>query len=177
MLVLGSSGENVHRFGAFVSTVLFAHRPPSLTWGPIKASCQINVSCNLLITMCWYQKLIIEYFCSDCIPPNVLMHYDWDLMGVLDWVHFSMTSYQKETLLILYHFCYSFFLVGWLGFYGISTFVGYLTPNPFLCKLSILFQTIQFRMSTKFNCQKTFLFQTIQFIQTILIQLILFTHS
>ena len=24
--------------------------------------------------------------------------------------------------------------VGWLGFYGISTFVGYLTPNPFLCK-------------------------------------------
>ena len=26
-------------------------------------------------------------------------------------------------------------LVGWLvGFYGISTFVGYLTPNPFLYK-------------------------------------------
>ena len=26
--------------------------------------------------------------------------------------------------------------IGWLvcGFYGISTFVGYLTPNPFLCK-------------------------------------------
>ena len=24
---------------------------------------------------------------------------------------------------------------GWLvGFYGISAFVGYLTPNPFLCK-------------------------------------------
>ena len=25
-------------------------------------------------------------------------------------------------------------MVGWLGFYGISTFVGYLTPNQFLCK-------------------------------------------
>ena len=26
-------------------------------------------------------------------------------------------------------------LVGWfVMFYGISTFVGYLTPNPFLCK-------------------------------------------
>ena len=26
-------------------------------------------------------------------------------------------------------------IIGWLvGFYGISTFVGYLTPNPFLCK-------------------------------------------
>ena len=26
------------------------------------------------------------------------------------------------------------FLVWFVGFYGISTFVGYLTPNPFLCK-------------------------------------------
>ena len=26
-------------------------------------------------------------------------------------------------------------VVGWfVGFYGISTFVDYLTPNPFLCK-------------------------------------------
>ena len=25
-------------------------------------------------------------------------------------------------------------MLGWLGFYGISTFVGYLTPNPFLYK-------------------------------------------
>ena len=26
-------------------------------------------------------------------------------------------------------------MVGWLvGFYGVSTFEGYLTPNPFLCK-------------------------------------------
>ena len=25
-------------------------------------------------------------------------------------------------------------LVWFVGFYGISTFVGYLTPNPFLCK-------------------------------------------
>ena len=29
----------------------------------------------------------------------------------------------------------SFLMVGWLfGFYGISTSVGYLMPNPFLCK-------------------------------------------
>ena len=27
-----------------------------------------------------------------------------------------------------------FWLVWFVGFYGISTFVGYLTPNPFLCK-------------------------------------------
>ena len=49
---------------------------------------------------------------------------------------------------------------GWLvGFYGISTFVGYLTQNPFLCKYSVLFQTICFNMSTQFNCQKHFYFK------------------
>ena len=47
-------------------------------------------------------------------------------------------------------------LVGWLVFYGISTFVGYLMPNPFLCKWSVLFQTIQISMRTQFNCQKHF---------------------
>ena len=55
--------------------------------------------------------------------------------------------------------------------YGISTFVGYLTPNPFL------FQTIQSSMSTQFVknisisnysvYSKTFLFQTIQLYITI----------
>ena len=36
-------------------------------------------------------------------------------------------------------------------FYGISTFVGYLIPNPFLYK-SVLFQTIPFSMSTQYKC-------------------------
>ena len=44
------------------------------------------------------------------------------------------------------------------GFYGISTFVGYLMPNPFLYKLTILFK-IQFSISTQFNCQKCFYFK------------------
>ena len=40
---------------------------------------------------------------------------------------------------------------GWLfGFYGISTFVGYLTPDPFLWKI-VIFQTIQFSISTQFK--------------------------
>ena len=59
-------------------------------------------------------------------------------------------------------------LDGWLvGFYVISTFVGYLTPNPFLDKSSVLFQTIQFSMCTQLNSQKTFIFQAIQFRLTI----------
>ena len=41
----------------------------------------------------------------------------------------------------------------------------------------VLFQTIQFSMSTQFNSKKTFLFQAIQFIQTVLIQLIQFSMS
>ena len=45
------------------------------------------------------------------------------------------------------------------GFYGISTFVGYLMPNPFLYNKTVLFQTIQFSMSTEFNCQKHFYFK------------------
>ena len=49
-------------------------------------------------------------------------------------------------------------VVWFLGFYGISTFVGYLTPNLF-CKLSVVFKTIQFSISTQFNCQKHFHFK------------------
>ena len=44
-----------------------------------------------------------------------------------------------------------FGLVWFIGFYGISTFIGYLTANPFLCKSSVLFKTIQFSISTQFN--------------------------
>ena len=50
-------------------------------------------------------------------------------------------------------------MVGWLvWFYGISTYFGYLTPSPFLCKYSVLFQTIQF-CSTLFNYQKYLYFK------------------
>ena len=44
--------------------------------------------------------------------------------------------------------------VCWLfGFHDMSTFVSYLMPNSFLCKQSVLFQTIQFSMSTLLNYQ------------------------
>ena len=42
---------------------------------------------------------------------------------------------------------------GWLvGFYDISTFVGYLTPNPIFMQI-VQFRAIQFSMSTEFNSQ------------------------
>ena len=45
-------------------------------------------------------------------------------------------------------------LVGWLDFMTYQTFVGYLIPNPFSYKSSVLFQTIQFSMSTQFTSIK-----------------------
>ena len=53
--------------------------------------------------------------------------------------------------------------------------------NPNLYKQTVLFQTIQFSVSTNYKCKylvylsKTFLFQAIQFSQTVLIQTILFS--
>ena len=55
--------------------------------------------------------------------------------------------------------------VGSLGFNGISTFVGYLITNLFLCKQSVLYQTIQFSMSTQFNCQNHFYFKLFSFVK------------
>ena len=40
------------------------------------------------------------------------------------------------------------------GFYGISTYVGYLMTNPFYTK-TVLFQAIQFVISTQFKSQKS----------------------
>ena len=47
------------------------------------------------------------------------------------YVHKPESVQENETHSILWNFDV---LVWFGGFYGISTFVGYLTPNPFLCK-------------------------------------------
>ena len=41
------------------------------------------------------------------------------------------------------------FFVSLFRFYEISTFVGYLMPNPFLYKKTVLFQTIQLSLTVK----------------------------
>ena len=45
----------------------------------------------------------------------------------------------------------------WL--YGISTFIGYLMPNSFSYNESVLFQKIQFSISTLFKMSKEFYFK------------------
>ena len=49
-------------------------------------------------------------------------------------------------------------LVGCFGFYGISTFVGYLTPNPFSWKL---FYFKQFSISTQFKSKYSLIVKNI----------------
>ena len=56
-------------------------------------------------------------------------------------------------------------LVCLFGFYGISTFVDYLMPNSFLYIWTVLFQTIQFSISTQFSCQKHFYFKLFSFVR------------
>ena len=36
----------------------------------------------------------------------------------------------------------------WFSFYGTSTILGYIMPNPFLYIKTVLFQTVQFSIST-----------------------------
>ena len=44
--------------------------------------------------------------------------YSWGFHQQIKWVYLELVGW----------------VIGWLGFYGISTFVGYLTPNPLLYK-------------------------------------------
>ena len=52
----------------------------------------------------------------------------------------------------------SSFLTGLFGFYGISTFVGYSMPNPFLHNQ---FYSKQFSLRRVHSLSKTFIFQAI----------------
>ena len=77
----------------------------------------------------------------------------WDKVKIINREEHWKRRHLKEVAHMLGH-------VDWFGwFYGISTFVGYLMPNPFLCKLSVLLKTVQFSVSTQFNCQKHFHFK------------------
>ena len=82
---------------------------------------------------------------------------------IIDNLLIAVDAVSKPMLTPFFHFIIFFISIihwfGLLGFYGISTFIGYLTPNSFLWKYSILFQTIQFSISTQFNCQKHFYFK------------------
>ena len=57
------------------------------------------------------------------------------IMGVCDFWHIHpYIIFNEKSSLYIFMICKYIGLVWFVGFYGISTFVGCLTPNPFLCK-------------------------------------------
>ena len=56
---------------------------------------------------------------------------------------------------------------GLIQFYGISTAEGYFMPNSFLYIWTVLFQIIQFNISTQFKSQKQFYFELFSFVKKV----------
>ena len=54
------------------------------------------------------------------------------------------------------------------GFYDISTFVGYLMPNPFYTNKQLYFKQFILGISTQFNCQKHFYFKLFSLVKQFL---------
>ena len=81
------------------------------------------------------------------------------------WTYLSVIQKTRQLtntfgwLLWLFYVEISFLFVCLFVFYGMSSFVGYLMANQFLKKQTVLFQTIQFGISTQFNSQKHFSFK------------------
>ena len=86
-----------------------------------------------------------EYY----LNPTVLTKYWFHIIFRTNFIlHIFIFIYQKRFSFCAWIAVQTIFysntidcLVGWLfGFYGISTFVGYLMPNTFLYKWTVLFQ-------------------------------------
>ena len=60
----------------------------------------------------------------------------------------------------MYIYIYIYMVIWLFMFYGISTNVGYITLNPFFMKI-VLFQTIQFSISTQVKCKYSLIVKNI----------------
>ena len=58
-----------------------------------------------------------------------------------------------------------------------STFIGFLMPNAFLFEQTVLFQTMQFSISTRFNCQRHVYFKLFGLVKQLFFQTIKFSVS
>ena len=115
--------------------------------------CKIRVS-EFKLQLHYYvhfQTNTLDKIINFLIPPN------YGINSTTIFFFTMTTSTLNNPQRLIYHQKNK---VGWVfGFYGISTIVDYLMPNPFLYKLTVLFQTIQFSIITQFNCQKHFYFK------------------
>ena len=102
-------------------------------------------------------------------------------MGYLFLFHLSLIFHVHLVNVLLFaYFILLKLMVAWLGGWVLWLINLCRLVNAkavYMPKKSVLFQTIQFSMSTQFNCQKPILFQAIQFSQTFLFQTIQFSIS
>ena len=126
----------------------------SLTLAMFLAVQLIHVACS-----CGFAH--IGQGCQACAPAELSIHFEW-LPWPLGAVFLGFHLLWRGQVYCLAPEALVFRLV---GFYSISTFVGYFMPNLFLYKLSVLFQTIWFSMSTQFNRQKHLYFKLLSLLK------------
>ena len=79
----------------------------------------------LIVFLSWF-------YCIFCIEHYFICYY---LSSHFNFYTHVVVIFVFKPMLNVLILKLCMFVVGWLfGFYGISTFVGYLMPNPLLCK-------------------------------------------
>ena len=99
----------------------------------------ISLSCIVFFTC-----VVFSFFSSKHVPVFSF----W-------WFFASCRRFLFCVCSLTSHPCFHW-LVGWLfGFYGISTFIGYLTANPFYANIQFYFKQFSLaKYAFQFNCKK-----------------------
>ena len=132
-------------------TSLFTHcsavRCWSLWWISATCSSEITIS-PLVLPMTTKGHMAASFFWRWTVNLDVAeKSHETLLFSTISVAYYDEINNITHSKLYIYIYIRWFGLV-FLKFYGISTFVGYLMPNPFSYKLTVLFQTIQFSIST-----------------------------
>ena len=120
---------NISRNPTQSVTAPHTHRK-SITGLSARWKMRILPSSGRVYTVIWLHHL----YCNEALREKRDGNYTRKLSGVKKKV---LTAALQKTTAVrpLISNLTNHLIVGWLfGFYGISTFVGYLTPNLFLCK-------------------------------------------
>ena len=103
----------------------------------------------------WGIEIIIENTCRGVVrwKKCSTLEIEWTWIKKIDRTHCALLcTHNGSGHLFVLFFCL-------FVFYGISTFIVYLMPNPFSYKWTILFKIIQLSISTQFKSQKHFYFK------------------
>ena len=122
-----------------------SHKSKSGEWHleNIRWACSLTVQWGLTPSQPQQKDLELPNYALLC--QNIAKIFIHSSLCLSSELWFSYCHVRKENLLAKHG------IFGLVGFYGTSTIVGYLMRNPFLYILTVLFQTIQFSISTQFS--------------------------